>query len=667
MSYVSPPESRSRVENIKKRFEVTNNGLFTSVTNNMCFTKTPANRNVMGNKAQPNNAVKNSVSPRKKILHTATCNPIDIPKKFQNPSPSIKTPSSASIKGERQPSSPCGRGYIRRSPAFRCDKIVRGRNVTGQASGIREKTRSIVDNRVKLFEDGQNVKSVVKKLNMSPHAFDAVNVANKSFRPQLRKQLVLEKDDAVENIRTVMNSGNSVSTSHVTEIPLINNQSVSTKLGDNVILRYGSDVEKSETVPQHNIKLPKPGVEYAFASKVQHKVSPSFLHKNVSRGVKLTAKDEQLNSNCTLESSNTVKNIEHKEVVSHAKLTPVSDGNKVSSRKGIDSVRSEIGQVLQETFQEEANSSDVTLTDTLKAALKAPLPSGPPPKKPPRTFVHSTSQDNTGQHDASILSATAISAIEAGSNKDLPQHVKFTKCASGETNVEKIVKPVRSKTESQIMLKKLECVLLNHQQGTGGVVLRPKSPMVKRHNEDKSTMTYSEPDANTGKLVRRVGPLPSLPLDSELLESHEASADGDNIRFGGCLNFSCVSADSNNAMYSQIHLYEKVPEKQSEFFVESPKSFSPSESVPKAYGTLLRCRSRSEEHIYAEPFDYLNKTQNLRHNLQDRKSPETVTKIGKNVNLSASVEKLLTQISPSVHPNNITSRTATLHYLVSER
>lgn len=31
--------------------------------------------------------------------------------------------------------------------------------------------------------------------------------------------------------------------------------------------------------------------------------------------------------------------------------------------------------------------SDVGLTDTLKAVLKQPLPSGPPPKKPPRTFA----------------------------------------------------------------------------------------------------------------------------------------------------------------------------------------------------------------------------------------------------------------------------------------
>ncbi|KAF5303869.1 hypothetical protein FQR65_LT18925 [Abscondita terminalis] len=36
---------------------------------------------------------------------------------------------------------------------------------------------------------------------------------------------------------------------------------------------------------------------------------------------------------------------------------------------------------------------DITLTDTLKNALKKPLPKGPAPKKPPRTFLHSTNNN----------------------------------------------------------------------------------------------------------------------------------------------------------------------------------------------------------------------------------------------------------------------------------
>jgi hypothetical protein len=356
----------------------------------------------------------------------------------------------------------------------------------------------------------------------------------------------------------------------------------------------------------------------------------------------------------------------HTEVGSHAKLTPAPSGKKVNNFKSTSGARSEKEQIPPETLQEEASTNDASLTDTLKAALNAPLPAGPPPKKPPRTFAHNTPQpDNAGQHSVSMPSA-----IEAVSNKDLPQHEKYFKIASEEMNDQKAVKPVRSKTESQIMLKKLESVLLNHQQGNGGVVLRPKSPLVKRHVEDKATVTYSEPHSDAGKPVGRIGPLPSLPLKSELLSSHETCTDGDSARSGGCLNLSCVSVISNNPLHSKIHLYEKVPEKQSEFFVESPKNHLPLKSGSKPYGALLHCKSRSEEHIYAEPFDYLNKIHNCTRGLQDRRTPWTVIKGGESVGdlskIGTCVKEFQNQMSASLSPKSITSRTTTLHYLVSE-
>jgi hypothetical protein len=537
--------------------------------------------------------------------------------------------------------------------------------VIGQTSGGRDKTRSVVDNRVKLFEDGQSVKSVVRKLNISPPASsDIPTVANKSHRLQSRKQLVLEETDAAKKILTVINSGDIVCTSHQTENPLENNPSVTNNFGSKGILSNGNDLEKSETVLQHSTKLAKPGVEYASVSKVKAQVSAPFFHKCERHGIKFPLQNKQSSLGYPMENSATVRNIGHREVGSHAKLTPVPNGKNVNNLKG--TVRSEKERVAPETLRQEASTSDTSLTETLKAALKAPLPAGPPPKKPPRTFAHSTPYpDNAGQHSVSVPSA-----IEAILNKDLPQHEHFFKTASEEMNIQKTAKPVRSKTESQIMLKKLESVLLNHQQGSGGVVLRPKSPLVKRHVEDKATVTYSEPDSDTGKPVGRMGPLPSLPLKSEPVNSHETSADGDGAGSGGCLNLSCVSASSNNPFRSQIHFYEKVPEKQSEFFVESPKNRLPSKSVHKPYGTLLHCRSRSEEHIYAEPFDYLNETHSRTHDLQDRKSPRTIMKGGESVGdlskMGACVKEFQNQTSTSLSPKSNTSRRATLHYLVSE-
>jgi len=652
MSYVSPPESRSRVENIKKKFEIINSDLSPSATSSTYFTKTSVNRNVLGNKAQPHNGFKSSVSPRKKILHSASSDPTDSPKKPPNLSPSIKPPPSGQVKAERQLSSACGRVHIRRSPAFRCDRIVRGRNVVGQMNGVSERTRSLVDNRVKQFEDGRSVKSVVKKLNVSPLvSSDAADVSNKSSRPQIQRQLAVGEDDATKIIKTTMKSGKSLS-----EHNLVDNPGTCT---DKAISRNRTDLEKSETVPQH--KLPKSGPGYGSVSKVQVQASPSFLHKYANNRVKFTLQSKQFICNHALENLSNIKNVEQKELGSHSNLIPVPSRNKVNNSKGPNDVQCLKGQASQETLQEEVGFSDMILTDTLKAALKAPLPSGPPPKKPPRTFAHNTPPpNNAGQHSVSLPSAT-----QPVSNKDLLEHVKFTSSAS-----EKTVKPIRSKTESQIMLKKLEHVLLNHQLGTGAVVLRPRSPAVKKHVEDKATVTHSQQESNTGKPVGRVGPLPSLPLENELPTSHKTSAIGDNVRLGGCLNFNCVFPYSDSHFNSQFHVYEKVPEKQSEFFVASPKNNLRASSVPKPYGTLLRCKSRSEEHIYAEPFDFTDKIHMHRHKVQDLKSPQGVMKSGESVgdlsNTGASVGGFQNQMSPSLHPKN-TSRRATLHYLVSEK
>jgi hypothetical protein len=659
MSYVSPSEARSRVANIKKKFEIINNDSTSSATSNTYLTKNSVNRNVLGNKAQPSNGFKSSVSPRKKILHSASSDTSDSPKKLPNPSPSIKPPSGQ-VKAERQVSSACGRVHIRRSPAFRCDRIVRGRNVIGQMNGISERTRSLVDNRVRQFEGGQSLKSVVKKLNVLPLApSDAADVSSKSCRPQTQRQLAVREDDTTKTIRTALKSGNSVATVHVTENCLVDNPGTYTDFTGKAILSNRTDLEKTETVPPH--RLPKSGSGYGSVSKVQVQPSPSFLHRYVNNRAKFPLQNKQVSSNHALENLSTVRNVEQKELGSRASLMPVPSRNKVNNSQGPNDMKCVKGQTSQDTLQEEAGSSDMILTDTLKAALKAPLPSGPPPKKPPRTFAHNTpSPDNAGQHNVSMPSA-----IQPVSNEDSLQHVKFTNSAS-----EKIVKPIRSKTESQIMLKKLERVLLNHEQGSGGVVLRPRSPAVKKHVKDQATVTYSEPESNTTKPVGRVGPLPSLPLERELLTSHRTSAIADNLRFHGCLNFSCVSPYSDNHFHPQFHVYEKVPEKQSEFFVASPKNYLRAGGISKPYGALLRCKSRSEEHIYAEPFDYADKTHVYRHKAHDRKSPQAVMKSGESVgdlsNIGASVREFQNQMSHSLHSKN-TSRRAALHYLVSEK
>jgi hypothetical protein len=533
--------------------------------------------------------------------------------------------------------------------------------VVGQTSDVLEKTRAVVDNRVELFEDRQSVRSVVNKLNVHPLASPYAPVAtNKSQRLQLRKQLALEVTDAAQKVVTVINSRNAVSTSRVKDTSLVNNPTMSENFGGKRIVNKGIEPEVSETLPHCCTKLANQGVEYASVSEAIVQAPTPFLHK--CHGLRLPLENKQSISDSAMENSSAVRNIGHREVGLHTKLTPVANRNKVNNLKGTNGVRSEEDHVLRETSQEQA-STDPSLTDTLKAALTAPLPIGPPPKKPPRTFAHNIPlPDNARQHNVSVPNA-----IDAVSNKDMPQNVTFFRTASEEKNVQKTVKPVHSKTESQIMLKKLESVLLNHQRGE--VILRPKSPLVKRLVDDKATVTYSEVDLDTTKPVGRKGPLPSLPLKAELLNLHETCADGDGAISGGCLNLSCVSVTSSNPLHAQIHFYEKVLEKQSRFFVESPKNHLQSKSSYKPYGSLLHGRSRSEEHIYAEPFDYLNEIHVRKQGLRERKSPWTVLKGGESVGdlskIGACIEEFHNRMSPSLSPKSVTSRRTTLHYLVS--
>ncbi|PSN51775.1 hypothetical protein C0J52_05278 [Blattella germanica] len=663
MSYMSPPESRSRVENIKKKFEATSDDVSTSNNENANFSKLPANKNTFGSKTQSSNGYKNNVSSKKKDVQSSTVPANEFPKKLGYTSPTIKTQNiNASVKAERQISNPSGRGgHIRRSPAFRCDKIVKGRNVTGQTSAIRERPKSILDNRVKLFEDGESVKSLVKRLNTSsPSSGDPIE---KPTKPPLQKQMAIREEE------TATNSGKNMSMSHVNNVQSVFGN-VLDKTGRNCI----SDQEKSSTETCDNSKELTTSTTQHTPSKVslQTPSSPivpskspisSFLHKYEQDKVKLPLEIKRNVINRALEKSKGLKNI---NVDSYAKV------NSSSKRTETNGVKCENGDVPlgEATTNDHSGNGNVALTDSLKAVLKSPLPPGPPPKKPPRTFAHNVLSAKSSSPQ-NVPSATA-SAMDAASTKDTHRHVKFTKSASADiAKVEKTGKPVRSKTESEIKLKKLESVLLNHQQGNGGIVLRPKSPMVKRIVEDKATATYDEPEIIRAKSAGgRVGPLPSLPSESELLKSTKSTSSDVGGRFGGCINLNCVSTNSNNPMYSQIHFYEKVPEKQSEFFISVPnkQSIVPQSSTrPCRYGTLLRSKSRSEEHIYAEPFEFLNKNKNHKHTLQHRRSPGSGIKSGESVGdltkVGASLEELQKVTSSSSKSGNAATKTPVLHYL----
>lgn len=107
------------------------------------------------------------------------------------------------------------------------------------------------------------------------------------------------------------------------------------------------------------------------------------------------------------------------------------------------------------------------LSDTLKRVLSAPLPPGPPPKKPPRTF---------------------ISAGPA----EIPNGSKF----NDSRQIDKIPKLSRSKTESEIMLQKIENALLKHHENAFAIKEGNNKTDIKENGANKGQDTVKRYDMN---------------------------------------------------------------------------------------------------------------------------------------------------------------------------
>lgn len=100
----------------------------------------------------------------------------------------------------------------------------------------------------------------------------------------------------------------------------------------------------------------------------------------------------------------------------------------------------------RKTAHSQAEANNTAFHSELKQALSSPLPSGPPPKKPPRTFAHNFKYSPDNEFNSREVCST--------NDKSYP-HAPSSLPSS-------TMRPIRSKTESQIMLKKLEHVLKQH-------------------------------------------------------------------------------------------------------------------------------------------------------------------------------------------------------------
>ncbi|KAG5863375.1 hypothetical protein JTB14_013267 [Gonioctena quinquepunctata] len=164
------------------------------------------------------------------------------------------------------------------------------------------------------------------------------------------------------------------------------------------------------------------------------------------------------------------------------------------------------------------------LTDTLKIALKRPLPIGPAPKKPPRTFQAPAEEELPHNLEKNI----SFLHVSKQPEKKLPAKPKTSP----------------RKTDPKYMLRKLENALRNNK-------LRAR----KQAKVDISTTSGEDSDDSLLFRSKSNRTLPRLP--SQATEYNDTSA----------FNFSCL-----NGLRFAMTNYEKIKEPNSCFFVGSPSS-----------------------------------------------------------------------------------------------
>lgn len=304
-------------------------------------------------------------------------------------------------------------------------------------------------------------------------------------------------------------------------------------------------------------------------------------------------------------------------------------------------------------------SEDNVISNTLKKVLSSPLPSGPPPKKPPRTFAHTSEWKSTPNSPTSNkLSPTA----KVSSSDDL---VNLQVERVNLTGPKPIVKPVRSKTESQIMLKKLEIALSNHHQQ--GRLLESKNEgnnfvnnvFNKPNNRPNSSFLSNKDKSKSNMKHLTVDRKRSLP-DSPNLDTNAFSN-------SGCFGVGLLSCSNSMDLMRSSHIYDVPFESKSHFYVKDKNEGSSGISSVSSkdnnisfnkvssmqYGRIKSSDKLSEEHVYAKPH-----IKNQPKTLKSKPETKSVSQLVKMIDSNGKINSL-------VKSKKEISKNPVLHYMVS--
>uniref|UniRef100_A0A1B6EAM3 UDENN domain-containing protein n=1 Tax=Clastoptera arizonana TaxID=38151 RepID=A0A1B6EAM3_9HEMI len=336
-----------------------------------------------------------------------------------------------------------------------------------------------------------------------------------------------------------------------------------------------SNLNKSKT--DYNFALNKNRLENNLTEKIEGRHNSQETYSIVLKPNNRTLTKNIVQVNSPHDSNN-------KPILSTEKTYENKDNEVIRSNSKFDKARNKVPNVsfsfneLQAAF--ENKSSEINLKNGRKnvenEVLQSPLPKGPPPKKPPRTFAH-----NVGSTSSSPSLSNPELAI------DNEKEVKPGSVVSRNTLTNKTIqKPVRSKTESQIMLKKIEIALLNHQKGV--INSNFKSRNSSRH--DLIPSGCHEQHFNT--VHRR----------SSLEKEKSITNDEVSKIFSNLCMKSLNCSSSNSTKISNI--YESPFEPKSTFFANEtmpPKIMDSNRDLSEPNTNFNKQLFSNKEHIYAEP------------------------------------------------------------------
>lgn len=307
-------------------------------------------------------------------------------------------------------------------------------------------------------------------------------------------------------------------------------------------------------------------------------------------------------------------------------------------------------------------SEDNVFSNTLKKVLSSPLPSGPPPKKPPRTFAHTSEWKSTPNSPTSKkLSPTAI---KVSSSDDL---VGLNLQVDRVNGHKPIVKPVRSKTESQIMLKKLEIALSNHHQQ--GRLLESKTSEgnnLVNNVFSKPTRPYNSFLSNNDKSKSNIK---HLTVERKCSLPDSPNVDINAFSNSGCFGVGLLSCSNSIDLMRSSHIYDVPFESKSQFYVKdmdeglfgisslSPKDNNTSRPSNKVssmqYGKIKSSDKFSEEHVYAKPH-----TKNQLKTLKSKPETNSVSQLVKMIDSNGKTNSIVKSKKEFI-------KTPVLHYMVS--